>query len=189
VKTCLLVLMLLFAVDCRKEPAASPGKESSNPYDGLWQPDSKATEQLGKLEKRLKTLEIRVNDLEPSEATVNTEDASYDIARTRFGPFTVVCMGVTPYLDGFKIKLAIGNLTTATFHGAKLRLTWGPPFDEKAPQNFLESRKHRDIDLTANLNPGSYRIAEVIATPAKPEEIRSIGVGIELKTISLKPAP
>lgn len=180
-KTRMLLLLFALSVACTRAPGTDREKESANPYEDMFPKPPPLTEQVSKLEARIALLESRIADLESSEATVTTEEEAYGIARTVFGPFTVVCVGVTPYLDGFKIKLAMGNLTAATFQGAKLRVTWGPPFDERNPERTL---KHRDINVTNTFSPGSVSITEIIVTPAKPDEIKSIGVGIELRTIA-----
>jgi hypothetical protein len=85
--------------------------------------------------------------------------------------------GATPYLDGFKIKLAIGNFTSAAFRGVKLTLLWG------ASVNALKSKKY---DLALELQPGTYTTAEITIAPAKPEEIKEIGIAaLDLRELYL----
>lgn len=78
------------------------------------QPEAKATseftEQIKKLRSDLFMLQFRVSALESGEASVSTEEEGYGVAKTKFGPLTVSTRGATPYLDGFKVKLRIGNL-------------------------------------------------------------------------------
>ena len=182
-----LLLAALSLSACSKQPASDSGSPAPR-ADRL----NKALDRLDadtaaerKLETRLSSLEYRVSNLETGTAWVSTEEENFDIVRTRFGPFTVSSQGATPYLDGFKIKLTIGNLTTATFRGVKVNLAWAPPIDEAHPQESLRNLKHRDYDLPMVLRPGSFTTIELAVTPAKPEEIKNIGVGIELSELSL----
>lgn len=112
-KSCQFIIVLLvsgiFVIGCDQ---GSTSSELSN--------------QIKELRSDLFALQFRVLALESAEATVSTEEEGYDIAKTKFGPFTVSCRGATPYLDGFKVKLRIGNLTNAMFNGAKLNISWGP---------------------------------------------------------------
>ena len=131
-------------------------------------------------------MKSRVQTLESGEATVSTEEQGYDVSRTKFGPFTVSTRGATPYLDGYKVKLRIGNLTNANFNGAKLKLGWGPQYDSQKPEEWEKSQKKREISITNMLASGSFTDVEVVLTPAKPEEIKSFTVGFELDQLQLR---
>jgi len=131
-------------------------------------------------------LKSRVETLEAGEATVSSEQQGYDVAKTKFGPFTVSTRGATPYLDGYKINLRIGNLTNANFNGAKLKLGWGPPYDPKKHEEWEKAQKKREISITNKLASGSFTDVEVILTPAKPDEIKSFTVGFELDQLELR---
>lgn len=144
--------------------------------------------QVEDLRSEIDLLKLRADELEPHPAHVSTEEMVYGVAQTQFGAFTVKAMGVTPYLDGFKVKLAIGNLTSATFHGVKLKVTWGPLMPGSAPARMRAFKAPKDhaFDLTTVLRPGADTNAEVSLTPAKPEEVKFIAVGLELNEMSLR---
>lgn len=153
------------------------------------QPTATPTEQINNLRAELFALQYRVSALESGEATVSTEEAGYGVAKTKFGPFTVSTRSATPYLDGFKVKLRIGNLTNANFNGAKLNVNWGPPLDEKNSKNLEEWNKNQRlkvIDLTTNFPSGAFTDVEIVLTPAKAEDIKTFTVGIELNQLSLR---
>ena len=115
---------------------------------------------------------FRVMALEPSNALLNTEKEGYAIANTKFGPFIITKRGMSQYLDGYKVKLGIGNFTNATFKEAKLNVTWG-------------SQK-KEFNITDELSSGAYTNIEIALAPAKTEEIKTIQVGIELSKVYLK---
>jgi hypothetical protein len=149
---------------------------------------SELSNQIKELRSDLFVLQFRVSALESGEATVSTEEETYDIAKTKFGPFTVSSRGATPYLDGFKVKLRIGNLTNAKFHGAKLNIAWGPPYDNKKSnyEDWSKNQKKKTIDLTTSFSPGAFNDIEIALTPAKAEEIKAFTVGIELNQLALR---
>jgi len=198
--------MALGVVACDRRASAPTGKRSPGVASQVVEDLGPATEaeireaqtkqalqgQVEKLEMDLSVLDLRVSQLESEDATVSTEQDVYGVARTKFGPFVISSGGVTPYLDGFKVKLSIGNLTNATFHGTKLKVTWGPPIPSWDSSNSKErakawkARKSQTLDLTTMLYPGQYSRAEVTLTPAKPEEVKSLEVGLELNVLSLR---
>jgi len=168
------------------------GGQSATPA-GVQAPTAATAEQIDELRKSVARLEMdtfflksRIESLESGEATASTEEQGYDIARTKFGPFTVSTRGVTPYLDGFKVKLRVGNLTNADFNGAKLKLGWGPPYDGKNYEEWQKAQKKKEMSATNRFASGSFTDVEVILMPAKPEEIKSITVGFELDQLQLR---
>lgn len=53
---------------------------------------------------------------------------------TSIGSFAVSVQDVKPHADGVKVRLHVGNLTTATVNGGTFKVKWGlrmPSFDEK----------------------------------------------------------
>jgi len=149
---------------------------------------SDVSNRITELSTDLLLLQLRVSALESGEATVSTVEEGYDIAKTKFGPFTVSSRGATPYLDGFKVKLRIGNLTNAKFNGAKLNISWGPPYDSKKIkyEEWKKNQKKQTFDLTNSFSPGTFNDIEIALTPAKSEEIKSFTVGIELNQLALR---
>lgn len=150
---------------------------------------SELTEKIAKLRSELFALQYRVSALESGEATVSTEEEGYGVAKTKFGPFTVSTRSATPYLDGFKVKLRIGNLTNANFNWAKLNVSWGPPLDDKNSKNIEEwskNQRQKEIDLTKGFPSGAFTDVEIVLTPAKAEDIKTFSVGIELNQLSLR---
>lgn len=166
--------------------STSPAATTNNSEKPTATPTSELAEQIRKLRTDLFRLQYRVFALESGEATVSTEEEGYDVAKTKFGPITVSTRGATPYLDGFKVKLRIGNLTNANFNGAKLNVSWGPPLDEKNIEEWSKNQRKKEIDLTTRFLSGAFTDVEIALTPAKAEDIKSFTVGIELNQLSLR---
>jgi hypothetical protein len=128
-------------------------------------------------------LASQVIALEPSNALLSTENEGYAIAGTKFGPFVITKRGMSQYQDGYKIKLGIGNLTMASYKGAKLHITWGvlSGRDKK-----WTNEQNKDFTISEELSSGSYTNVEIVVTPARAEEIKTIQVGLDLTQIYLK---
>lgn len=85
---------------------------------------------LRALEQRVSGTERSINILgdevfshDPSvseSVAVSTIGPGYSIARTPHGVFLISASVVSPYLDGYKIRLKVGNMLSATMKGAKL---------------------------------------------------------------------
>ena len=162
------VLLFLFFViiGCENKvpnppPAPAPDKKES------------IEDQIRNLKRDVFNLKVQVGNMVGGYADVSTEEKGYSIAQTKYGSFAVVCKNVTPYLDGYKVQLGIGNLTSARFNGAKIGLMWGEDF------------KTKDISVTNSFLPGRYTTFEVILTPAKPTEIKRFTVTLEFDQIAL----
>jgi hypothetical protein len=139
------------------------------------QADKKETleERVVKLKLELFKLQMQVTQMSSGSADVSTIDKGYSVAQTKFGSFTIVCKNVTPYLDGYKVHLSIGNLTNARFSGAKINLLWGKDYNSK------------EMSVTNIFYPGRYTNVEIVLTPAKPEDIKTFSVALDFNQIAL----
>ncbi|MDB5800070.1 MAG: hypothetical protein JWL63_1009 [Rhodocyclales bacterium] len=153
--------------------------------------DEQAKEQKT-LAKRLAEVEGKValmqleSLMKDDAATVSTEENTYGVAKTNFGQFPVIARNLTPYLDGYKAKIGVGNLSTAQFNGAKMTVSWGPPYDENKPNEYASQRKSKQFDLTTVFLPGNYGYAEVVLTPATAAEVKSLSIQVIFNSISLR---
>jgi hypothetical protein len=118
-------------------------------------------------------LASKIAALEPANALLSTENEGYTISSTKFGPFIIMKRGVSPYQEGFKVKLGIGNLTGASFKGARLHVTIG-------------NQQTKIYNISDELSPQAYTNVEIAITPARADEIKTLQVGLELSQIYLK---
>jgi hypothetical protein len=68
---------------------------------------------------------------------------------------------------------------------AKVTVKWEPPFNSKSPDEFKKKQRNKEVDLTTTFFPGSYGGFDVILSPAKPEEIKTIYVALLFNQLSL----
>ena len=163
-----LLLMAFLALGCEKK--------SSSPSSLQPAPEKQETleEKVKRLERELFILKMQVGNISGGSVEVSTEDMGYYIAQTKYGSFAVVCENVTPYLDGYKAQLSVGNLTNARFNGAKIGLHWGKDYNNS-----------KVMSVTNSFLPGRYTTVEVILTPAKPEDIKTFSVTLEFVQVAL----
>lgn len=106
---------------------------------------------------------------------------AYQRLDTASGFFLISCQDATPYLDGYKLLLDVGNPTSATYHGFTFNVTWGGAF-ETVSDTVAHSK---DVSFTNQLKPASWNRVELILTPASAEEMKSIFLSMETSQLSL----
>ena len=163
-----LLLMAFLALGCEKK--------SSSPSSLQPAPEKQETleEKVKRLQRELFILKMQVGNMSGGSVEVSTEDKGNYIAQTKYGSFAVVCENVTPYLDGYKAQLSVGNLTNAGFNGAKIGLLWGK-----------DNNNSKYMSVTNSFLPGRYTTVELILTPAKPEDIKTFSVTLEFGQLAL----
>jgi len=106
-------------------------------------------------------------------ATVRLDEKTFDVAATRMGPVTVSAQSVAPYMDGFKITLRFGNLTSATLTGASVQLGWG-------------TNGKKRVQIAQDFRAGAFTDVEVIVSPASAKDISEIVVTPEFTGVVLR---
>jgi hypothetical protein len=106
------------------------------------------------------------------------------------GLFVLSIKDVEKYLDGVKVKLHVGNLTTARFYGGMFIVEWNthfPSLNEGEAVEYLsklnewrESLIKKEISFTDELIPGKWTSIEIILPGIPLEKFGHIS--LELKT-------
>jgi hypothetical protein len=147
----------------------------------------------------------RVSDLEAHDNTewvaIDPDSKSYQQLWTPFGVLLVATKNVTPYLDGYKVKVAIGNPYNVTFSGFQLAY-WCEKkeftFEEAKtpvkpwavfatpPLSSKETPKITTENRTETLYPGSWNELEFTVAPATADDIRRLRMAMHLNELILK---
>lgn len=70
------------------------------------------------------------------------------------GSLAIALADVKPYANGSKVTLVVGNPTTATVTGFKVKLEWGSVDENGNPAN--EAAKSKDVTFVETLSGGSW---------------------------------
>lgn len=147
-------------------------------------------------EQRLKALEWSDRNREQKWIMLDPTTKSYQRIDTSIGSLLVSVKSVTPYLDGYKVTLAIGNPYTIDFNGFNISCKWGASFTytNGVVSNYeavQSSQKTRDLQQTDVLLRGYWNPVELMLSPATADEIKNLRISITPNTISLltKPEP
>ena len=202
---------------------------SCNPDKQQRSAASSATEQTQKLKEEvdslrhdldskiidLDLLELRVDELESAMAgntpvEISLVQETYSPVKTPDGTLFILCHEVTPYLNGHKLKLWIGNPLFARLSGLKLTYEYGlkaPDFGVIAVAKGREARrrawkqydeagkKHRQslhsgaIDLPQDLESGRWTEVELALVSSTAEELGHVNVHIFPKAVHLIDPP
>jgi Carbohydrate esterase, sialic acid-specific acetylesterase len=163
-----LLLMAFLVLGCEKK-SSSPSS-----LQPAYEKQETLEEKVKGLQRELSILKMQLGNMSGGSVKVSTGDKGYYIAQTKYGSFAIVCGNVSPYLDGYKAQLSVGNLTNARFNGAKIGLLWGKDYNNS-----------KDMSVTNSFLPGMYTTVEVILTPAKPEDIKTFAVTLEFDQLAL----
>jgi len=137
--------------------------------------------KIANLEKEIASLKGKVDSLEQARSwddIIKDIDSiayltpgleGYSIVQTDLGRMTVSLEDVQAYANGSRIKLRIGNLTSATVNGANATIEWGSVNDKGTP--IYESTKAREVTFTQSLRPGAWTTISVVLTGVPPVQL------------------
>ncbi|MGF6786977.1 hypothetical protein [Paraburkholderia sp. 35.1] len=152
--------------------------------------ESKAT--IANLQGQVSILQITTQGIWEASPFVILDPTtrSYAVVKTNLGQLLVSVVDFSPYLNGYKLKLAIGNPSFVTYNGAKLTVRWGtsakwetPGFDAAKWQQGLQSK---ETSVTNTLLPGAWNQVELVVAPASADQTGYLAVSISLDQVSLR---
>ncbi|HLX94547.1 MAG TPA: hypothetical protein VKU37_02260 [Verrucomicrobiae bacterium] len=117
---------------------------------------------------------------------------SYQPIDTSLMPLLVSVEDLTPYLDGYKVKIQIGNPYSMEFNGLHISCKWGIPLkynSNTVTTNYTEyvsSQKTKEYDQPEALYSGQWNTVELTIIPATAEEIQNVTISIAPNQIILR---
>jgi hypothetical protein len=125
------------------------------------------SESTSDLRSRLEILENQVRM--ESQAHMKPGGDGYSIIKTDLGILTVNIDDVKPYASGSRVRLKIGNLTSATITGADAKIEYGKLLDNGDPD--YSNPRSRKIKISAPLQPGHWNNVSVTLEAIQPTEL------------------
>jgi hypothetical protein len=153
-------------------------------------------ESLNKTNEKVSTLELQHSFMDyridaAYEAAASVSEGGYSLGRNSFGPFLVTIERIVPHLDGYKVTLNIGNPTMILFSGAEFEVGWGLQYGTpgKTYAEVGASKKKKKFSSANDFAAGSYSRMEIVLTPAKPEEVKTLEVSVKWDRLSMRKPP
>jgi uncharacterized lipoprotein YehR (DUF1307 family) len=152
----------------------------------LFELQSKHYEDMGTLLYKHSLLESMIN--RNKSITIDATSKGFQRLDTDLGPFLISVDGVTPYLNGHKLNLRIGNPSMCNFAGFTLKAKWGGAFNQNGEVTYADwekSLKSKEENFTERLEPGAWNKIEIVLAPAKPEQLEYIEIQMEVNHVLL----
>ena len=93
----------------------------------------------------------------------------------------VSCSRIEPYLEGHKVTLNIGNPYAADIRNLSITLSYGKDFQE------VLYGKNVKINHSDRLPAGQWTPVVITLNPSKSEQLRHIGVEVDVANIIQQP--
>lgn len=147
--------------------------------------------QLVRLEASTKIDRLRYasGTFDPTESTYQRIDSP-----SGFGSFAVSVQDVRPLGDGVRVKLNLGNLSSAAFAAVKLKIEYGPRMpkaDDPSPDvsekwdEWLGAMQTKQVTLTNLIQPGSWNPVDVTLPNVAADKFGYLNISLETDTIHL----
>jgi len=204
VRTLLASILLMLACSCEysefKNEMSSLRKSQEEQVDKI----AKAESEIARLNSELTQAKNRLSGLSkefgsasllsnllgdfhsrfPSYCDVNLKNKNFNIISSKYGILIVSCQDVTPYRDGSRVLLHIGNTTNATLSSVTIDATWGPEED------FLNAEWHRQLKehsftLSKDVLPGRWSVVELNLNGFPPDKLQYLNIRIQAPSVSL----
>lgn len=157
--------------------------------------------RIEELEKKLKEAELQISFLIQLErgrdsykrATFDpAADQGFERIDTSVGTFVVSIQEVKPHADGVKVRLHVGNLTSATISGGTFKAMWGPRMRKAEgaalAQTYTEWQMallEKEVNFTEELRPGTWSNLTLTLSGIQPEQFGYLALSLDTRQIKL----
>ena len=149
-------------------------------------------DQLSKLQTENLRLSFRISDLESKNRRVSLDPASpkkYQRLDTTAGFFLVSFENAETYLDGYRVFIEIGNLSSARYVGFTLDTTWGPRYDwdkytEDSFKKWQGQTQTKKLTFTEPLASGQWNRVALILPSTSASQLGFVEISLDTDTVS-----
>lgn len=192
-----LVLFIAFLPGCDYNPLAKISKIEKIVEDQSVRVEDHSV-RIDELEKKLKDAELKLFILDltkdPYKSATFDPAAGEGFSRidTSVGTFAVSIQEVKPHADGVKVRLHIGNLTSAIVSGGTFKAKWGPRMAkseaENGATNYVEWQKklqEKESSFTEELRPGTWTSLTLKLPGIPPDQFGHLELSFDTSQIKL----
>ena len=153
--------------------------------------------QLESLSQRLSDLETKVFVPEITKelyksATFDPSDRGFGRLDTSVGTFAVSIQAITAHADGVRVRLHVGNLTTATISGGQFKAKWGTRMPKMEGKGWVasysiwqKSLSEKEINFLEELRPGTWNNVTLNLPGLPPDKFGYLELQMESSQIKL----
>ena len=202
----MLLVVVILACSVHSQSQTTPSSPTSHPQASPSQVSPKQIEelknQLTMLQDRVKASESVASDLQTRVFTLeiaqnNHESVLLDLTSRKYqrldtdtGTFLVSVEDASPYLDGYRVTLNIGNTSSATYKGFDLHAKWNAAYDwskyDKASHDrWQKAIRSKDDSFTDSLDPGKWNKVDLLIPSTTGEQLGYFVLSMETSTVSL----
>lgn len=140
-----------------------------------------------KLSSRVLTLELTK---EPYKfAVLDLSSRAYERIDTDSGTFFISVKDASPYVDGYRIKVCIGNPYDGAYNGFKLKVTWNvalTKIKDLGWDKWKENERTKEASYTDVLQPGTWTTIDLLLPATAPDQLGYVTLVMETDTIALR---
>jgi len=140
-------------------------------------------DEIQRLKAQTQAIFELASSLVESPADLSLETKNYGMALNKHGQFPVIVDSVEPYLDGFKVRLAIINTTSVTFRGATLAVAWAGAQEQRATFDW----PHKEVKSLEVFRPGTETLTEVVIPSVTAAQMRRLSIAVKFDQLSYRP--
>jgi hypothetical protein len=149
---------------------------------------SKLKDRVAKLETEVFSLQIKAVETKGQWIRLDPAAKGFQKIETRVSPLLISVHDITPYLDGFKVSIDIGNPSYMLINNYDLAYQWGLASKGSSAEAVLSNDRSTKTNSevgTIPLNAGAWTRYTLTLSPAKSEEIHNLWFTIQVGEISL----
>jgi Protein of unknown function (DUF3251) len=159
--------------------------------------------KIQEVNNQIQGLSTRIGNLAKQRSAYDSialdpTEKGYGRIDTGSGFFLISVKDTTPYLDGYRVTLHIGNPTSARYDGFKLKIAWVSDYPSQKPgesdedynkrtEAWSNSGGEKEFSFTDTLYPGAWNTVSLVISPASAQEIRNLTIeSMETSNLSLQ---
>ena len=187
-------------------------QKSTSSSNSVGHAQKKLEEEVDDVGREVRYLKRRVKELESamegeSPVGISLAQEGFSSVKTSVGTLFISCHDVTPYLNGHKLKLWIGNPFVANLSSLKLKYEYGlkepdlpsimagkkesdgwKSYDD-ALSKYEQSLHKGEIDVSQPLQAGKWTEIELTLVPSTVEELGHVNVLLLPGAVQLNDPP
>jgi len=185
----------------KQAPVPAPQKQVALPQvsqkqiDDLKGQNARLQGRLAAVESSASEMENRLVKLEFAQESTKTAELdlsarTYQRLDTDTGWFMISVKDASSYLDGYRVTLEIGNPSSATYRGFKLKVKWNAKYDwtkftNDSYEKWHAAIKEKEISFTDILIPAKWNRVDLLLSSTSADQLGYFQISMQTDTISL----